>query len=693
MPQIEKAGNRIWLRWPDYSPRAEFDRRNALCQRIAGASWRKKEQCWSYPLDMVVCRDLRATFGDTLVIMPQLLAWAREEAGKEKQLLALLTAKDSDNLVRLQKEAPLIWDAMNDEECLEPDCLGISSKKHVAEHRIMSHKYQKPVVEYCVAAGQWQNASQPGLGKTIETLATMVEANVTGLILVAAPKTSLRTVWEPEVQRWLPGTPVFVTTGGRRRRMDILDQATKAWQSGHHTRVFVIVNPEMLRTQTIEECLEPGCGWRCENHKTKDSEGVSLEEKFPGHDKSHKVSKWFEHEYDMLFEQRWSAFIVDETHRYTLKVNLRTNRATRVGTGSMLIPLADNAVKGALSGTPWKGKPKNAWSVKHWLVGDVGLSASFWNWADRMMKVEDVTGKQGQIYGKKIGDIADPETFNRWCDGFMIRHTKAEMAPWLPPKTYAGSRLDPADPNSPVGIWLDMEGKQESAYKSMFDNAVTQLDNGTLIGNGVLAEMIRLKQFATSYGDMKDKLVKGEPVKEFIPKLPSNKFDWTLEFLEERGITGDDDEEGDAKVVLASQYTRMIELMAAEYKRRGIHGLMVTGNVSDANREYAVKRFQQTGGPRVFLLNTMAGGVSVTLDAADDLVFMDETFIPDDQEQAEDRTHRTSRIHNVSIYYLRSRNSIDERIARMTQQADEIQKMLLDGKRGVQFARRLLMGD
>jgi SNF2 family DNA or RNA helicase len=623
-----------------------------------------------------------------------LLKWAREEVDREQDLKALLTATDSDNLTRLETHAPLIWAAMNDERCVEPGCAGIGKRGHKSAHQIMSHRYQKPVVEYCVRANRWQNASQPGLGKTIETLATLVEADVTGMVLVAAPKTSLRTVWEPEVQRWLPGVPVFTTTGGRRRRMSILDQAIRAWASGEHSMVILVINPEMLRTQTMEECETPGCGWHRENHRNRTPDREPLEMKYPQHDdKAHKVIKWYEHEYPVLFEQQWAAFIVDETHRYTVKVNLRSNRSTQIGTGAMLIELEEDAMKGALSGTPWKGKPKNAWAVKHWLVGNVGLAASFWNWADRMMKVEDVTGRNGQVFGQRIGYIGDPDTFRSWCDGFMIRHTKAEMAPWLPPKTYAGSRLDPSDDTSPIGIWLEMDGKQETAYRTMEDDAVVQLDNGTLFGNGILAEMTRLKQFASSYGDLRDKLVKGEVIKSFIPKLPSNKFEWTLEFLAERGITGDADEDGDAKVVIASQFTQlMIDLMAKEYKARGIDCLQITGRQNDAARLQAVRRFQQPGGPRVVLLNTMAGGVSVTLDAADDLVFIDETFIPDDQEQVEDRTHRTSRIHNVTIYYVRSRNSIDERIARMTQAADDIQKMLLDGKRGVEFAKRLLGG-
>lgn len=687
---VERHGDRIWLT-VTWSPGIQ-----QRCKRVVGASWSKSKNAWTYPLDMVICRDLRREFPD-LVIGPELTSWAREQASREKALRELLTATDAD-LERVPKFAPLIWEAMNDDRCLEPGCPGVGFKKHKTSHKVWSHRYQKPAVKYCAIARRAQNASQPGLGKTIETLGAIIESGISGLVLVAAPKTSLRTVWEPEVQRWLPGTPVFACTGGKGRRMDTIDEAMRTWQEGKHSLVFLIVNPEMLRTSTVEVCTKEKCDWERRNFSKKNKERDKAHDDLVAEKESgHRIAKYYEHEYPVLFEYEWSAFVIDETHRYILKVNLRTHKATQTGTGAMLIKLSDDHVKIAMSGTPWKGRPRAAWAVAHWLNGDTGLTASFWNWANRMMQVEtnEVRIKGGQTRDvATIVDIGDEEAFNAWTDTFMIRHTKAEMAPWLPPKTYGGTRLEPDNPDSPVAVWLDMDGKQEAAYKSMEKDAVASLESGTLSAIGVLAERTRLKQFAISHGDIKITENKdGEKVKTFIPKLPSNKFDAMLEFLEERGITGDDDEDGDSKVVIASQLTKVIHLWASEFRKRGIGCYELTGDENDAARLKNVKEFQQPGGHRVFLLNTMAGGVAVTLDAADDLFFIDETDTPDDQEQVEDRTHRTSKVHNVTIYYLKTRGTVDEHIARQNMTKDEIQKRLLDGKRGVEFARKLLTGE
>jgi SNF2 family DNA or RNA helicase len=60
---------------------------------------------------------------------------------------------------------------------------------------------------------------------------------------------------------------------------------------------------------------------------------------------------------------------------------------------------------------------------------------------------------------------------------------------------------------------------------------------------------------------------------------------------------------------------------------------------------------------------------------------MDETWNPDDQEQAEDRCHRASRIHQVTCYYLRTKNTIEEYIYKINLMKSEVNWTVLDLKR------------
>jgi SNF2 family DNA or RNA helicase len=88
--------------------------------------------------------------------------------------------------------------------------------------------------------------------------------------------------------------------------------------------------------------------------------------------------------------------------------------------------------------------------------------------------------------------------------------------------------------------------------------------------------------------------------------------------------------------------------------------------------------------------------VSLSLDRwTDEMVILDETWVPDDQTQVEDRIHRLSRKEGrapATYWYVRSRGTIEEHIAATTLSKDRIQQRLMDSRRGVAFAKTLLTG-
>jgi SNF2 family DNA or RNA helicase len=220
-----------------------------------------------------------------------------------------------------------------------------------------------------------------------------------------------------------------------------------------------------------------------------------------------------------------------------------------------------------------------------------------------------------------------------------------------------------------------MSKQQAAASKRLLKDGVVGADR---IVNGHLAVATRQKQIAGS-------AIKLDATGEVVPCLPSPKFDWCVDKINELGIP-----EGEGRIVIASQFTKLLNLFAAEFGKLGVNAHLITGETPEKVRKAAVDDFQsEAPTKRVFLLNTKAGGVAITLDAADDLVILDETYVPDDQEQVEDRIHRTSRMHNVTIHYLRTLDSIEEEIAWVTAAREDVAHYLLDKSRGIQTARKL----
>ena len=64
----------------------------------------------------------------------------------------------------------------------------------------------------------------------------------------------------------------------------------------------------------------------------------------------------------------------------------------------------------------------------------------------------------------------------------------------------------------------------------------------------------------------------------------------------------------------------------------------------------------------VFLLSTRAGGLGITLTAADAVIFYDSDWNPTMDEQAVDRAHRIGRTKDINVYKLITKGTVEEKI-------------------------------
>lgn len=70
----------------------------------------------------------------------------------------------------------------------------------------------------------------------------------------------------------------------------------------------------------------------------------------------------------------------------------------------------------------------------------------------------------------------------------------------------------------------------------------------------------------------------------------------------------------------------------------------------------------QTKNVFIFLLSTRAGGLGITLTAADAVIFYDSDWNPTIDEQAVDRAHRIGRTKEINVYRLVTKGTVEERI-------------------------------
>lgn len=506
---------------------------------------------------------------------------------------------------------------------------------------IKTRPYQLVGSSFIATGRQVLLADEMRLGKTLQAIAGLIEAHPQGgTFLVFPPKTAVLATWKPELERWVGYTAEILTMHGDRKQRE----AALALANRPRTQRFrfVIGNIEMARIKGIED------------NRTK----TGGRPEYPG-----------------LFSVAWDGFIVDESH---LALVHKTGQPTQTRVGMRrLAEQNPTAFRLALSGTPFRGKRHRIWGTLNWLKPE--LYTSYWRWLEQYFDVSS------NGYGREIGDLKPEmeQAFYRELDTVMLRRTQAEVRPEIAGTLYGGTPLD--GDSGPIGVWLDMEPKQAQQYKRMASQAALDVDGGEIMADGILAELTRAKQLADSCLSVADEQVQ--------PVLPSNKWTWILNWLEEAGIAGEQD--GDSKVIIATQYTKLVDVMDRELAALGIDHRIITGNVSATNRAKAQREFQAPDGPRVMLLNTTAGGTSLTLDRARAVIIIDETWVDDDQKQVEARITATNDETGKvapTVYYLKSRGTIDEGIARNNLDAASLIRTVMDGRRGVEAMRRLLDG-
>jgi SWI/SNF-related matrix-associated actin-dependent regulator 1 of chromatin subfamily A len=95
---------------------------------------------------------------------------------------------------------------------------------------------------------------------------------------------------------------------------------------------------------------------------------------------------------------------------------------------------------------------------------------------------------------------------------------------------------------------------------------------------------------------------------------------------------------------------------------REFNPLVITGENSATQRQTSVEVFQSDKTRRVFIGNIQACGVGFTLTKASRVIFVEFAWVPGDNSQASDRTHRIGQNKTVLVQYLVFKDSVDKAV-------------------------------
>jgi superfamily II DNA or RNA helicase len=334
---------------------------------------------------------------------------------------------------------------------------------------------------------------------------------------------------------------------------------------------------------------------------------------------------------ERLAEQPFHYVVLDEAQ--TIK-----NSRNRISQAAYQL---DARFRLCLSGTPIENHLGELWSQFHFLMpGFLGSEDSF-SLAYRQPIEKDRDEGRRQLLAERVKPV-------------MLRRTKSKVATDLPAKTEIIRSVE----LTPRQVEL-YEAVRASLHHDLHEEIAERgFDASRML---ILDGLLKLRQICCH-----PRLLRMESTRSVSSSAKLDLLDECLPDLVKCG----------SRILIFSQFTRMLDLIAEALDRLNIDHLMLTGKSRD--RGQLCEDFQSGKAP-VFLISLRAGGTGLNLTAADTVFHFDPWWNPALEAQATDRAYRIGQKRPVFVHKLIAAGTIEEKIQLLQQKKRALFDGILDG--------------
>lgn len=338
---------------------------------------------------------------------------------------------------------------------------------------------------------------------------------------------------------------------------------------------------------------------------------------------------------DVLVLKRyaWASLVLDEAQA------IKNPQAQR----AKAIRALDAGWACALTGTPVENHPSEIWSLFSAVFP--GLLGTWDSFRVRFLAAAEA---EGHAFGSgALAHVIKP---------YVLRRTKAQVAPELPPKTE-------------IVVDVALSNRERALYDDARLAAIAEMKNTDAVEDTryhlkVLAALTRLRQLACH-----PRLVDPKS------KVPSSKHERFFQIVHDLRAEG-------RRALVFSQFVQHLALIRAGLEARGMAYLYLDGSTPAAQRGALVDRFQAGEGD-LFLVSTKAGGTGLNLTAADTVLHLDPWWNPAVEDQATDRAHRLGQDQPVTVMRLVARDTVEAQMLDLHADKRDMVADLLEGTEAV----------
>ncbi len=317
---------------------------------------------------------------------------------------------------------------------------------------------------------------------------------------------------------------------------------------------------------------------------------------------------------------------------------------------SKAVKITRSRYRFALTGTPIENRLSELWSIFDYL-----MPGFLFTYRKFSSEFETPIAKSGDpAVTKRLKDMAAP---------FILRRLKRDVLPDLPDKL------------EELRFAKFGEEQQKFYDAQVAHMKKTLAEIGAAEKMRVLAELTKIREICCDplliSGDYRG----GSAKREVLRTLVLSAID------------------GGHRILIFSQFTSMLALIAKDLEEEGISYDRIIGDTPKEERLRLVSEFN-TGSTPVFLVSLKAGGTGLNLTGADVVIHYDPWWNLAAQNQATDRAHRIGQTKEVTVYRIIVKGTIEEKILRMQEAKQDLSDAVVSagGESLAAFSAEELLG-
>ena len=280
----------------------------------------------------------------------------------------------------------------------------------------------------------------------------------------------------------------------------------------------------------------------------------------------------------------------------------------------------------ALTGTPIENNLLELWSIFDFVMPNYLYSK------DRFKNIF-------------VNDEKNMEELKRMIKPFILRRTKSEVIKELPDKIEHK-------------YYIELEKEHKRAYMGFVKLIKNKLQEDNQGNITILSYITKLRQLS---------LAPEIIVKNYKGK--NSKIDALLNIIEENK---------DRKILIFSQFTKVLGLIADKLKDRNISYNYIDGKTNAKDRLNLVNNFNESDETKIFLISLKAGGTGLNLTSASMVIHFDPWWNPSVENQASDRAHRIGQKNVVDVIKLIAKDTVEEKVIGLQESKKDLIDSVMD---------------